>query len=141
MSTAGISLCQTARTSTPVAVGSLAETRLAPEPPPLLRSVSRKSQMGRVGPAVSSSNMNYDKPAKTLNYRGWNVQIFLTMVTPTVCSGHVNISEDDILRCRIALAGQMDEANAILSLERKVADWIEEWLSRNHSGTTGLSEL
>ena len=85
--------------------------------------------------------MNYDELAKTINYRGWNVQIFLTMVTPTVCSGHVNISEDDILRCRIALTGQMDEANAILSLERKVADWVEEWLSRNHSGTTGFSEL
>jgi len=85
--------------------------------------------------------MNYETPVKTINDRGWNAQIFLTMVTPTICSGYVDISEDDVLRCRIALARQMDEASAILSLERKSADWVEEWLSRNHSGTTGFIKL
>jgi len=88
------------------------------------------------------SNMNYEAaPAKTFNYRGWDVQIFLTMVRPTICSGYVDIFEDAVHRCRIVLAGQMDEASAILSLERRSADWVEEWLSRNHTGKTGFSEL
>jgi hypothetical protein len=39
------------------------------------------------------------------------------------------------------LTEQMDEANAIRSLEPKSVDWVEEWLSRVHSGTTGFSEL
>ncbi|MDM0029882.1 hypothetical protein [Variovorax saccharolyticus] len=80
-------------------------------------------------------------PVTCFSHRGWDVQIYLTQVSPEIFVGHVDIFEGKTKRCCIVLAGPLDVRSAISTLETKSADWVDDWLSRSHTGNTGFSEL
>ncbi|MDM0046823.1 hypothetical protein QTH91_20190 [Variovorax dokdonensis] len=80
-------------------------------------------------------------PIKSFSHRGWDVRIYLSKVSQDTYVGHVDILEGEIKRCRIVLAGPLDELQAVSALEAKSADWVDDWLSRSHTGDTDFSTL
>jgi hypothetical protein len=71
----------------------------------------------------------------------FDVRIFLTSAVEETFGGHVDIFDGDLHKCRIVLAGPLDQSGAISALEVRARDWISGWINRDHSGDTGLAEL
>ena len=71
----------------------------------------------------------------------FDARIFLTRATDETFSGHVDIFDGEVCKCRIVLAGPLDQSGAIAALGVRARDWISGWNNRDHSGDTGLVEL
>jgi hypothetical protein len=82
-----------------------------------------------------------DAPIKSFSHRGWDVRIYLSKVSQDTYVGHVDIFEGQTKRCRIVLAGPLNEFQAVSTLETRSADWVDDWLSRPHTGDTDFSAL
>lgn len=90
---------------------------------------------------TDAEDFQLDAPIRSFSHRGWDVHIYLTRISPETYTGQVDIFDGDIKRCRIVLAGPLKEIMAISALESKSADWVDDWLSRPHTGSTGFSAL
>ena len=79
--------------------------------------------------------MNVNTLVKRFVQDSFTIDIYLTLATEEVFGGHVDISDDQGQKCRIVLAGLVDdETAAIRALESKCMDWIAAWTDRAHSG-------
>ncbi|MGJ7506014.1 hypothetical protein [Variovorax sp. GT1P44] len=80
-------------------------------------------------------------PDSDFEYRGWLVRVETTLADQ-VYSGHADLLCDGVHRCRVVLTtSRMDLPSAQLALCSKARDFIDDWCTRDHSGTTSFQEL
>ena len=87
--------------------------------------------------------MEHRTAAHRFDYKGWSVAVRLesTKDDGTV-AGHADLKLDHIPKCRISLAGMHhDGASAVSSLARMSRAFIDDWLERDHTGSTGFATL
>jgi len=79
--------------------------------------------------------------ANNFEYRGWQVHIEVTG-GDAMFSGHADLSLNGGLNCRIVLAtSRNDRAAARWALDSQARDYVDDWTSNLHTGTTDFSEL
>lgn len=93
--------------------------------------------------ALPSTPDHSDTEVLRFDTDGWSVRIHLTGTGPDgFLSGHADVSQAGLPRCRLLLAGQrQDPTSAVGILEHKARDFIADWSRRDHSGQTGFAEL
>jgi hypothetical protein len=87
--------------------------------------------------------MEHRTAAHRFEYKGWSVAVRLesTKDDGTV-AGHADLRLGDMPKCRISLAGvHHDGASAVSSLARMARAFIDDWLERDHSGTTDFAAI
>lgn len=80
---------------------------------------------------------------KSFERDGWRVCIRLTAVTSEghLC-GSADVFQGADHRCRLALhRGFKSTDELVAAHESKAMEWIDDWLRRDHSGTTGFDSL
>jgi len=80
----------------------------------------------------------------TAEYRGWEVRLAIGDADDGVAGfgGHAELWLNGDHKCRIVLASSRTvEADARYALEAKARAFIDEWITRSHTGTTMFGEL
>jgi len=94
----------------------------------------------RVSLPTDSPGAPFDQ-ANNFEYRGWHVQLELTSNDSTF-SGHANLSLEGEQKCRLVLATRRaDRSTARWALDSKARDYIDDWTSKRHTGSTDFGEL
>jgi hypothetical protein len=79
--------------------------------------------------------------ANNFEYRGWRVRMEVTGID-TSFSGHATLFLDGEQKCRLVLAtSRADRVAARWALDSKARDYIDDWHSKRHTGTTDFGEL
>ncbi|RYE60683.1 MAG: hypothetical protein EOP20_01835 [Hyphomicrobiales bacterium] len=84
---------------------------------------------------------NEDETADNFEYRGWQVRIAIDAIGPPF-SGHADLWLNNVMKCRVVLSTHRSEASsARWALDSKARDYIDDWVTRPRTGTTGFVEL
>jgi len=77
----------------------------------------------------------------TVEYRGWEIRLLVAQGGDAY-SGHAELWLNGDHKCRVVLASnRTSEAQARSALEHKSNTFIDEWITRSHTGTTMFGEL
>ena len=73
---------------------------------------------------------------------GWRLDLKLGPDAAGEFGGVVEVWEGSEMRCRLVLTmcGQ-DRDAAVARVNKRVEDWVSEWLARPHSGDTDFAQL
>jgi hypothetical protein len=79
----------------------------------------------------------------TVEYRGWEIRRAVGVGEGGAgFAGHAELWLNGDHKCRIALASSRPvEADARCALEAKARAFIDDWITRSHTGTTAFGEL
>lgn len=74
-------------------------------------------------------------------FRGWIVSIEIDRAE-NCFSGHADLHYDGNYKCRLVLATtSLDDSSARWELESRARAFIDDWIMRPHTGTTGFQDL
>ena len=75
------------------------------------------------------------------DYREWLVSIEITCAGEAL-SGHADLFWEGQQKCRVVLSSlRLNEAETRLALGTKARAFIDDWMSREHTGDTAFSKL
>jgi hypothetical protein len=72
---------------------------------------------------------------------GWSCNVELAQNTDGAYAGRAVVTLEGVERCVLLISQQPSEAAALERISIRAQYFISEWMSRPHTGDTGLAEL